>query len=162
MTLSGAERLVEFESEYELTETWTFAAVAGQVETLGLLDRRYFAHEFLCAHWRPAMMAEVAAAMSKAKCIYVGNATLSDNVMHASVPPALQPLLAELQDPILVETIRDLAAAQSFRRDLYRRLPGFNSRIPCRIESIKHIVVFLLPDRVIRKLPPFNNLALQL
>ena len=38
-----------------------------------------------------------------------------------AVPPDLQALVAETDDPILKETIRDFAANKRFRRDLYAR-----------------------------------------
>ncbi|HEY1932766.1 MAG TPA: class I SAM-dependent methyltransferase [Acetobacteraceae bacterium] len=84
-------------------------------------DPRYIAHEYLNRDWHPIMFADVADAMAEAKCAYVGSATLTDNIDALSVPSAMVPLLGETRDLRLRETLRDVGAAQSFRRDLYRR-----------------------------------------
>jgi len=84
-------------------------------------DPRYFAHELLNADWHPAMFAEVAAAMTEAKCSFIGSATLTDNIPTTAVPSGVAALLAEARDPVLRETLRDFGAAQGFRRDIFRR-----------------------------------------
>jgi SAM-dependent methyltransferase len=84
-------------------------------------DARYIAHEFLNADWHPLMFADVAGEMQRAKCGYIGSATLSENIDAVSVPAGMVPLLNEAHDPILRETLRDFGSAQGFRRDLYRR-----------------------------------------
>jgi SAM-dependent methyltransferase len=93
-------------------------------------DPRYVAHEYLNEHWHPLMFAEVAdEMMAQAKCTFIGSTGLSSNIESVSVPAAFAPVLAEAQDLYLKETLRDIACAQSFRKDLYRRgvtplLPG--------------------------------------
>ena len=86
-------------------------------------DARYLAHEFLTDNWGPLAFADVADAMAEAKCSYVGSATLTDNIDAVSVPPGVAPILAETQDVRLRETLRDLAAATSLRRDIFCRGP---------------------------------------
>ena len=88
---------------------------------LRVQDPRYVAHELLNEHWRPVMFGDVSRALGDVKCQYIGSATLADNIDAVSVPPGVQPLLAEAPDLIARETMRDIGTAQLFRRDLYRR-----------------------------------------
>jgi len=78
------------------------------------------------------MFPEVAQEIAEAKCTYVGSATLTDNISVTSVPPGVQALMAEIEDAALMEAVRDLATAQSFRRDLYRRGSA-------QLESFEHL-----------------------
>jgi len=92
-------------------------------------DPRYVAHEYLNEDWHPLMFAEIADEMAQAKCTFIGSTGLSNNIESVSVPAAFAPLLAEARDLYLKETLRDIACAQSLRKDLYRRgvtrlLPG--------------------------------------
>jgi SAM-dependent methyltransferase len=84
-------------------------------------DARYIAHEYLNRDWHPLMFREVAAAMAEAKCRYIGSATLAENIDTVAVPASVAPILAEVRDPWLRETLRDLGCAQGFRRDVYRK-----------------------------------------
>ncbi len=84
-------------------------------------DARYIAHEFLNADWHPVMFADVANAMTDAKCGFIGSATLSENIDAVAVPAGVAPLMAEARSQVLRETLRDFGAGQGFRRDLYRR-----------------------------------------
>jgi SAM-dependent methyltransferase len=84
-------------------------------------DPRYIAHEFLNQDWHPLMFADVADRMAAAKCDYIGSATLAENVDAVSVPQGMLDLIAHASGLTLRETVRDFAAAQAFRRDIYRR-----------------------------------------
>jgi len=95
--------------------------MAARVRRLRQADARYVAHEYLNQHWRPAMFAEVADAMSAIKCEFVASATVADNFDYASVPGSVLPLLGDARDRQLKETLRDFGNAQSFRRDVFRR-----------------------------------------
>ena len=86
-------------------------------------NRRYVAHELLNGHWRPTMFAPVASAMAGIKCDYIGSATLEDNIAGLTVPAASREMFGQARDVRLRETLRDLSAATSFRRDLYQRGP---------------------------------------
>jgi len=86
------------------------------------LDRVYLAHEYLDEHWELLQFSDACARFGEAKLSYVCSATLPENLDQYAVPPELQPLVAETDDPILKETIRDFAANKRFRRDdLYAR-----------------------------------------
>jgi len=101
-----------------------FAAVpaaAQHVDHMTGLDRVYLAHEYLDEHWELLQFSDAAARFGEAKLSYVCSATLPENLDQYAVPQELQALVAETDDPILKETIRDFAANKRFRRDLYAR-----------------------------------------
>jgi SAM-dependent methyltransferase len=85
------------------------------------MDPRYIAHEFLNRDWHPVMFAEVAESMVETKMTYIGSATLMENLDVVSVQEAILPLLNATPDLATRETIRDLAIAKTFRRDLWRK-----------------------------------------
>jgi SAM-dependent methyltransferase len=82
---------------------------------------RYIAHEFLNRDWHPMMFADVAEAMADTKAGYIGSATVMENIDAISVQEGILPVLHNVRDLATRETIRDLASAKSFRRDLWRR-----------------------------------------
>jgi SAM-dependent methyltransferase len=102
-----------------------FMAANPMVDTrlaaLANLDPRYIVHEYLNKDWSPLMSADVADDLAEAKCAFIGSATLTDNLDAAAVPPVMQPLLADIRETRLRETLKDLGSAQSFRRDIFRR-----------------------------------------
>jgi SAM-dependent methyltransferase len=101
-----------------------FAAVpaaAQHLDHMVKLDRVYLAHEYLDEHWELLQFGDAAARFGEAKLSYLCSATLPENLDQYAVPPDLQPLVAETDDPILKETIRDFAGNKRFRRDLYAR-----------------------------------------
>jgi SAM-dependent methyltransferase len=92
-----------------------------RLEQMKAQDPRYLAHEFLNRDWHPVMFADVAEAMAETKTSYIGSATLMENLDSISVPEAILPALGVTHDIATRETIRDLASAKSFRRDLWRK-----------------------------------------
>ena len=92
-----------------------------RLDQLKRMDHRYIAHEFLNRDWHPVMFADVADAMNEARTQYIGSATLLENIDALSVPANVVPILNTVRDPGIRETMRDLASAKSFRRDLWRR-----------------------------------------
>ena len=95
--------------------------VDSRLDDLRRQDPRYVAHEYLNRDWHPLMFADIAEEMYEARCAFIGSATLTDNVDALSGPESMVPLLSQAHDRVLRETLRDFAAAQSFRRDIYRR-----------------------------------------
>lgn len=85
------------------------------------MDPRYVAHEFLNRDWHPVMFADVAEMMTEARTRYIGSATFLENIDSLSVPAGIAPVLNATRDPGTRETMRDLAAAKAFRRDMWRR-----------------------------------------
>jgi len=86
-------------------------------------DPGYVAHELLNRDWHPVMFPAVAEAMAAIKCEYIGSATLQNNIAALTVPATLLGMFGQIRDSGLRETLRDIASAAGFRRDLYQRGP---------------------------------------
>jgi SAM-dependent methyltransferase len=99
-------------------------AAAARLDALRNADPRYLAHEYLHAHWHPVSMGDVATALARAKCEFLGSAVITDNIIEAVVPAPLVETVKALGDPLLQEMVGDLASARPFRRDIYRRGAG--------------------------------------
>ena len=95
--------------------------IAARLDRTQGLDPRYLSHEYLNGHWSPAMFSEVAEALDDAKLGFMGSATLVENIDAISQPPGALKIMQSVANPRLRETLRDLATARSFRRDLFRR-----------------------------------------
>lgn len=103
-----------------------FAANGAAGQHLGMMagqDRRYLSHEYLNAHWEPLGHAQVAQDLARAKLGYAGSATIPQNFDDLAVRAELRPILAEIADPTLAQTVRDFAVNQVFRRDVFVRGP---------------------------------------
>ena len=118
------------------------SVAAQHVDHMLSLDRTYLAHEYLDAHWELLQFSEAAERLSAAKLNYVCSATMSENIDQYAVPPELQPLLAETDDPVLKEIIRDFACAKRFRRDIYVR--GSTSLTEAELTSMLRKTSFAL------------------
>jgi SAM-dependent methyltransferase len=95
--------------------------VEARLEQMKAQDPRYLAHEFLNRDWHPVMFAEVAEEMAEARTSYIGSATTMENIDAVAVPEGVLPVLGNIAAPSVRETIRDLASAKNFRRDLWRK-----------------------------------------
>ncbi len=84
-------------------------------------DPRYLIHEYLDDHWEPLHFADVAALMADAGLRFAASATLAENIDQCAVPADVLPLLLQIPDPVLRETVRDFGANKQFRRDVYAR-----------------------------------------
>jgi SAM-dependent methyltransferase len=85
------------------------------------MDRVYLAHEYLAEHAEMPQFSDVAALLSPAGLSYGGSATLLDNFDRYAAAEGIVPLIGQIGDPILRETVRDFAANRRFRRDLFGR-----------------------------------------
>jgi SAM-dependent methyltransferase len=92
-----------------------------RLEQMKAQDPRYLAHEFLNRDWHPVMFSDVAEAMQDARTNYIGSATTMENIDAVAVPEGVLPVLAKTTDAAVRETIRDIASAKNFRRDLWRK-----------------------------------------
>jgi SAM-dependent methyltransferase len=92
-----------------------------RLEQMKAQDPRYLAHEFLNRDWHPVMFADVAEPMTEARTHYIGSATTLENIDAVAVPEGVLPVLAGINDTAVRETIRDLASAKNFRRDMWRK-----------------------------------------
>ncbi len=84
-------------------------------------DPSYLAHEYFNAHWAPAYHADVAAELAAAKLGYVGSAIVMDNFDQFVLKPEVAKLLAGIGERTMIETLKDFARNQVFRRDLFAR-----------------------------------------
>lgn len=101
-----------------------FAANPGAAQHLATMagqDRRYLTHEYLNTYWEPLAHARVATDLERAKLTYGCSATIAQNMDELAVKAELRPLLDEIADPAFVQTVRDFAMNQVFRRDIFLR-----------------------------------------
>lgn len=81
--------------------------------------RAYLAHEYFNRDWHVTTVADVADAMQQAKLSFVASARLLDHSDEYSLEPAARELLAEIDDPIFRQTVRDYVVNQKFRADIF-------------------------------------------
>lgn len=91
-------------------------AIAGQ-------DRAYLAHEYFNRDWAVMPFSDVARWLDDAKLTYVASARLSEHVDAVNLTGEWQKLLADIQHPILRQTVRDYLVNQQFRRDIFMKGP---------------------------------------
>jgi SAM-dependent methyltransferase len=115
--LDSIERMVEANAAFFRRNP----ELVNRLKNLRRADPRYVAHEYLNQHWVPMMFTEAAEHLAGVKCSFMASATLTDNYDYTSVPAPMLPLLAEAPDRATRECLRDFGAAQSFRRDVFRR-----------------------------------------
>lgn len=82
-------------------------------------DRHYLAHEYFNRDWHPLYFADMAAWLAPAKLEFATSAHLLDAVDALNLSDAQQTLLAEVPDPLLRQSVRDVLVNQSFRRDYW-------------------------------------------
>lgn len=117
-------------------------ALEQRVEKLVGMDRNYLAHEYLNANWFIFHFADVAELFSAAKLMFVCSATLIENMDGVSIPVGVRQRIAEAEDQIWKETLRDYASNKQFRRDVFIR--GQTSLTPQESETILNSMRFIL------------------
>lgn len=101
-----------------------FAANPSLAPLLEMIEQQeagYLAHEFLNRHWTVFYHRDIAAKMTAAGLAYLGSAHPADNIRLLSVPEKPIALMDAMSNPVMRETLRDLALDRQFRRDLYGR-----------------------------------------
>ncbi|MET0723574.1 MAG: class I SAM-dependent methyltransferase [Tardiphaga sp.] len=96
-------------------------AAARHFDSMLAEEPAYLAHEYLAEAAQPLNFSEVAALLGGAGLSYAASANLIENVDALGMPAAALPLLAQAEDPVLRETLRDFAVNRFFRRDLFSR-----------------------------------------
>jgi len=81
----------------------------------------YLAHEFMNAHWSPAFHADVAADLAAAKLDFVASANLLENFRELTLSEAQRALLDRLDDPAMVELLKDMCLERALRNDVFVR-----------------------------------------
>lgn len=110
----------------QLNSAGVFQHQQGMTEHLTALcqrDANYLAHEFLTDYWLPEHSVDLHQRVNAIGLSYLCSANLFDNLESLSIPGAVQPILATLQDAALRESLKDLARNQKQRQDLFQRLP---------------------------------------
>ena len=82
-------------------------------------SRDYLAHEYFNRDWHPMHVATVARWLAPAKLQYACSSRLLDHVDEFNLGAEQQNLLAELPDPMFLETVRDFMLNRAFRSDLW-------------------------------------------
>lgn len=88
-------------------------------DELAKRSRNYLAHEYFNEHWMPFYHADVVKDFAAAQLTFAGSASPCDNFDFMRFTPQEQQLLKGIDAPVLKETIRDFAANQQFRRDVF-------------------------------------------
>ncbi|MBR0726724.1 class I SAM-dependent methyltransferase [Bradyrhizobium manausense] len=105
-----------------------YPQAAVQLERLRKLPASYLAHELLTRDWQAFTFADLAQELAAAKLTYLGSAHLTDHVDRVNFTDAQQALLADLADPLINETTRDMIIGRQFRRDIFAK--GFAPMTP--------------------------------
>src|SRR5262249_28004125 len=113
--LAFADQLKELGAQFYRV----YPHVSAQLDRLRQLPRSYLAHELLTRNWQAFSFADVAIDLAEAKLTYVGSAHLTDRVDRVNFTEEQQGFLAQLADPLLNETTRDMIVNRQFRRDIF-------------------------------------------
>jgi SAM-dependent methyltransferase len=105
-----------------------YPIVSAQLDRLRKLPRSYLTHELLTRNWQAFSFADVAAELADAKLAYLGSAYLVDHVDRINFTEPQQRFLAQVADPLLAETTRDMIIGRQFRRDIF--IKGFTPLAP--------------------------------
>ena len=96
-----------------------YPGVGARLEKIKTQNRNYIAHEYFNRDWTPFYHSEVAKDLDNAKLTYLGSASILDNVDVVNLSSEQQKSLADIDDPVLRETVRDFMVNQQFRRDVF-------------------------------------------
>ncbi len=92
---------------------------AERLQGLEAHSPHYLAHEYLNGSWQPMHFSTVAGWLHPARLDYVCNANPLDQIEALNTTPEQQALLAEVDDPLQREDLRDLMISRSFRKDCW-------------------------------------------
>lgn len=106
----------------------TIPNAAEHLKALQRLDARYLAHDFLAQYFSVAHSVDVHAELKQAGFYYLASANPWETVEALSIPRAMQKVLAQTQDPVLRELLKDHARNQYQRQDLFQKAPKVLSR----------------------------------
>jgi SAM-dependent methyltransferase len=81
----------------------------------------YLAHEYLNEHWNPIFFSDLCADMASAKLSYAGACRMMDHVESSGWTDEQQKIIAQCNNPILAESVKDMMMPSGFRRDLFVR-----------------------------------------
>lgn len=113
--LGFAEKVVDSNALYFRANP----AVAERLKGMKGHNRHYLAHEFFNADWHPMPFSDAAALLEEAKLSFAASADLMAHIDAVNLTAQQQQLLAELNHPMLRESVRDYCENQQFRRDVF-------------------------------------------
>jgi SAM-dependent methyltransferase len=124
----------------------TFTTLKPRLDVAASQDIAYLTQEYNNRYWEPLRVSDMMAAASAAKLDWVGSATLPEQFGNL-LPAEIAKIIDSESDPVLRETVRDLAVVQSFRRDMY--VKGSNVAWPSerlrRVSDTRVVASHLLP-----------------
>jgi SAM-dependent methyltransferase len=126
--LAFADKLKELDARFYRM----YPYVPVQWDRLKKLPRSYLAHELLTRDWQAFSFSDVASELSEAKLTYLGSAHLTDHVDRVNFTQEQQSLLAQMDDPSLNETTRDMIVGRQFRRDIFVKGVASMRPLPAR------------------------------
>ena len=84
-------------------------------------SRTYLAHEYFNTHWTPFYHADVVRDMAEAKLSFVAPASYLEHFEFLQLAESSLQILAEIQEPVLRETVKDFLTNAVFRKDIFTR-----------------------------------------
>jgi 2-polyprenyl-3-methyl-5-hydroxy-6-metoxy-1,4-benzoquinol methylase len=93
------------------------------LDKMAEMPAAYIAHEFMNAHWRPVMHADVAARLAAAKLDFAGSSRLLTNFPQLILSQEQRDILAPFDDPAMLELFKDICQPQALRTDVFIRGP---------------------------------------
>ncbi len=120
-------------------------ALAERFDRIRNADRRYLAHEYFNRDWHPLAFADVAELFGRAGLGYACSAHLPDHLEAFNLTAEQRAILADIEDPVFRETVRDLITNQMFRRDCWVREPSRLTDPQCVAQWRRESVVMATP-----------------
>ncbi len=91
-----------------------------ELESIARFSTTYLAHEYACEHWAPLRVADMHKLCTEHKLRFISSATLPE-IFDDLVADQLKPTILNETDPIIRQTLLDLATNKYFRRDVFVR-----------------------------------------
>jgi predicted O-methyltransferase YrrM len=124
MLVQRVENALAFTARLKELQAGFFAAnpqLDARLAQIQGASRNYLAHEYFNRDWTPFYHADVAAEMADGKLSFVGPAGYAEQIEFLLLPQNALALLAEIQEPVLRETVKDFLLNQQFRKDVFTR-----------------------------------------
>ena len=123
-TLQQVDRALSFTARLQDLKVGFFApnqALDARLAQIQSASRSYLAHEYFHRDWTPFYHADVVRELAEAKLAFVAPANYLEHFefLHLA-EPALK-VLAEIQEPVLRETVKDFLTNAVFRKDIFTR-----------------------------------------
>lgn len=139
--LSFAERVMATDPAFARTNPHAVE----RLQKLKGQNRNYLAHEYFNRDWLPMPFARMAEWLAPTKLSYACSAYYLDH-LNPGISPEQQALLAEIDDLVYRQTVRDFCINQQFRKDYW--IKGARRLSPAeRLENLRASRVVLVQPR---------------